>query len=148
MDPLLIVAQAIAVALGSLSALLVAKTTKYKKEAEKQEAKVQEKEAIIKKVGNKADSIVPLLMSMFVVEQELDGYEKHCNRCNRDPEYCSPQSHEAEKKERVMKLMQKWHKDDGSDFDFGFLDSKYNELKFSVLQYKEMMANMVKEVSK
>jgi len=74
------------------------------------------------------------------VEQELDGYDKNCGRCGKNAEeYCSPQAHEAEKKERVMRLMTRWCRDGNAGFDFGFLDSKYNELKFSVLQYKQLL---------
>jgi len=120
-----VIAQALALVLGSLSALLMQKVAGYKKEAERQSA-------VIEKIGNKADSIVPLLMAMLTAEQELDGFEQGCGRCGRDAATCSPAAHEAEKKDRVMKLMQKWHRDDGSEFDFAFLDAKYNELMFSL----------------
>jgi len=138
-NPWVIVAQAAALLLGAAAALLSAKVTKLKNAAERNLEKSAEKDAIIKKIGDKADSIVPLLLAMFAVEQELDGYERNCGRCGQDPEYCSPQAHEAEKKERVMRLMQKWYQGAEAEFDFSFLDSKYNELKFSVLQYKQLL---------
>ena len=138
-NPWIIIAQGAALLLGTVAALLSAKITKYKNTAEQSVEIAAEKDAIIKKVGDKVDSIVPILMAMFAVEQELDGYEKDCGRCGRNPEFCSPQAHEAEKKERVMCLMQKWCADGGAEFDFGFVDAKYNELKFSVLQYKQLL---------
>ena len=138
-NPWVIIAQAAALLLGAAAALLSAKVAKLKSTAEQSLEKAAEKDAIIKKIGDKADSIVPLLLAMFAVEQQLDGYEKNCGRCGNSTEFCSPQAHEAEKKERVMRLMQKWHADGGAEFDFGFLDAKYNELKFSVLQYKQLL---------
>ena len=135
-NPWMIIANAIAVLFGAAAALLSAKMTKIKAAAERSAEDAAEKDAALKKTAERADSIVPILMAMVAVEQELDGFDSGCGRCGRPIELCSPQSHADEKRERVMRYMKERCERIGAEFDYAFVDAKYNEMRLGVGQFK------------
>lgn len=113
--------------IGAVTAVIAGWQT-LRAELNKQKAK--DKEKAVKKVGDKMDIITPLLVSMVAVERQLDGYEKHCGRCGRDPLMYSPAAREEEKLNRTLELTKKWCKDNDANFDYAFLYGKYNEFQF------------------
>ncbi|MCL2797019.1 MAG: hypothetical protein FWD58_03070 [Firmicutes bacterium] len=129
-DPWLIIAQAVALVLGSLSALLAAKTAKYRKEAEKNEQQVEEKNDIIKRVGDKLDSYPIILRGMYLAETVYNGYNPDCGRCGEDTE-CSKEKHSATKKKYAIDYVKKELSKSGIPFIYKDVDAKIEELVFA-----------------
>ena len=100
-----------------------------KKAAQKSEELACKSEETAKRAGQRIDIITTIVLSMLLVEQELDGYNKNCGAC-RESEKCSPSHHAHMKLDRTLGYIREECEKNNLVFDYGFCFSKIHEFSF------------------